>query len=367
MQKTIKLSFLEALKKQEGFRFGTLWRQNKNVLGGIVPILKDDADFERGYVMVEEVKEKEVFTVTDTGEINKVKIKMLGNRPIFFRTGTMFKGQNTQSRASTISVVIVPEQEKEVEIPAKCIYASKGISGGASFNTVGTVPREVEESLVGGYGQGSVWANVSKSSERTFRCRTASLGERKFMPKMSDDLIDNLDQLKDGKKKITEIMKELPPLENQVGAVIFDHKGVYAVEVFDHPKSWIAFHENIIEKYEDVLTQESSEPLFKLDEKIIPSKITEFIDSIIKCEETTIFENGTGKSLTLKSSVIVGEYTSLNGSIIHVLGLRKEQKSGPERSVKRGLNVATLGSSHIGERYKVTTSRGPGVRYSVAR
>lgn len=338
MQETIKMSFIEAIKNQaDGFRFGTLWRLNEEVLGGVVPILRDK-DFERGYQLIEEVKEKEVYQINDTGHIDKIKIKMLGDTPIFIRSGTAFKGQGTQSRAAETSVIIMPDKTNpEVEIPVRCIHASHGISSGSGFERYGYVPREVEESLVGKSGQSATWNNVRCSSARIMGLRSVNnmaFGEGHFqMGALSDSMIDNLENVKAGKSKIKEIMKQMPCLEQQVGVVIFDEKGVYAIEVFDHPDSWKAFHENIIDKYEDILTKESKEALFELKKEVIPKKITAFIAGLLKCVEEQTYSQKSSATYTLSSEGYIGEYSTIDNGIIHLLGLRKEQ-TGKKKPTK---------------------------------
>src|SRR3989338_10625263 len=120
-QQTSITSFMDAIKDQlDGFMFGTLYRLNDRVLGGVVPILRENVDFKRAYKLVEEINEKQAYTVTDTGNISQIKVKLIGDEPIFIRSGTAFEGQGTQSRASEVSVIIMPEKrEEEIIIPAR--------------------------------------------------------------------------------------------------------------------------------------------------------------------------------------------------------------------------------------------------------
>ena len=354
MQQTIKIGFIEAIKKQsEGFRFGNLWRLNDEVLGGIVPILRDDCSVERGYKLMEEVKEKEVYKITDTGNIDKIKIKMIGDTPIFVRSGTAFEGQGTQSRATEVSVIIMPDKtkEKEIIIPARCIHASHHISGGSGFKRHGYVPREVEQSLMANEGQSAVWSSVGSSSVRLCslsadrsQSRAGSTGMQ-FMSsgaRISDNMINNLKEIKKGKTKIKDIMKKVPCLENQVGAVIFDEKGVYSIESFEHPDSWKAFHENIIEKYEDILSKKAEQSIFELKANVVPKKVSEFLDGLLNCEEKVVYEQDNAKTVSLIGEKCIGEYSAIKNKIIHLLGLRRI-KSQQKRGDSSGLRATGLG------------------------
>lgn len=324
MQKTIlKQDLLEAIHNQsDGFRFGEIWRLSEKALGAIVPILRDK-EFQRAYVMLEELDNKK-YKVVDSGNISQIKINGKFDKAIFVRTGNMFEGQGTQSRAAEVSVIILPNKE-EIIIPARCIHASHGIRSGAEFKRYGYAPREVNYSLFAGSGQHAVWASVNRSSARLFSLAGAEESRISGMQfRSSDSMVDNLKQVEKVKSKITDIIKKIPCLEGQVGIIIFDEKGVSNIEVFDHPDSWKAFHESVIKSYSDILSKEQPETLFELKKAAVPKKISEFIEKLKNTEETQVFEDKYAFTYVIKNNESVGEYSVLNGEIIHFLASRKE-------------------------------------------
>lgn len=351
---TLKKSFLIDVLKQKGYHFGQLWRIDEEVLGAVVPILINETPEQRAYVMLEELKDE--LKITDTGNISEFKVKSSATKPTFIRQGTAFKGQATQSRANQVSVIIMPNKEQEV--PIRCIHASHGISAGATFKRHSYVPRATMSALYKGE-QSEVWSSISGrrparaggmrilSLGRTSRRRRSSLraggggSSRMYTARggaeyaagsamdrttpRSDDLIRNMEKLKESKSKSTDWIKKVPCLESQIGAVILDAQGVYSVEVFDHPQSWKAFHEGIMEKYEDILKKKPAKKgLFDFKEERVPKLIDEFINKMLKLEGREVYKaNGTA-TFIIEEKSILGEYTTLSGNIVHIFGFRKE-------------------------------------------
>lgn len=335
MQQTnLKHKLMNDIKNESnGFRFGEVWKLSDNALGALVPILRHK-DFQRSYIMIEELDQKD-YKVVDSGNISEIKIKVKKalNKPIFIRTGNMFEGQGTQSRANEYSIVIMPEDQKdEIIIPAKCVHASNPITAGAGFKRYGYAPREVTTSLFSGSGQSKVWANVSRSSARLYNMSGASEGVVGYV---GDSMIGNLKNIKKSKSKISSIIKKIPCLENQVGIVIFDEKGVSNIEVFDHTDSWRAFHESIIESYSDILSKEQEETLFKLNKEAVPKKIKKFIDELYDAEEDKAFISKTASTYIFRNKRIIGEYTSIGDDIIHILATTNEDLDERNTPIQR--------------------------------
>lgn len=332
-EKMVKLNrFLDAVANQSGgYRFGELWRHSDKSLGAIMPILRE-ADDNREYVMVEELKDKDAIHITDSGNISRIKVKSKSKKPVFVRMGTTFEG-DTQERAADTSVIIMPDLTKEQEIPVKCVHASKGIRAGAGFRYAGTTPSAVDVFFVRGGGQSEVWNSVSNySSARimTLQRAGADVGGVRH-----DDLVGSMKKVREFKKKTKDILKHIPCLENQVGAVIFDQKGVLSVELFDHAKSWEAFHTSIYEKYEDILTDEQDTALFELKKEVIPKLVDAFFEDMKSAELSELKKDEQGKYTYTTfglGKTALGEMTVLNDKIIHVLGIRKGYgQSQPER------------------------------------
>ena len=162
--------FLKNLSEEVGFKFGTPWRYSDKALGVMIPILKIGDAGARRYVTLEEAKDKGV-TFKDTGHIDRVIVESSLGVPIFIRSGVMFKSGGTQPRAVETSVVIIPQEDKKeetikVEIPVRCIHASKGIHSSESFSYGGDVPLEVRSALMSKRGQSETWAAVGHATNR---------------------------------------------------------------------------------------------------------------------------------------------------------------------------------------------------------
>ena len=328
----------------DGYRLGELWRHTDKSLGGVMPIILDN-DTEREYVMMEETKD--TLTLTDSGRIDLIKATSKVNKPVFVRMGTAFKG-STQERAADVSVIIMPDKEQEITV--KCIHASKGIKTGAQFSYAGSVPHFVERGFAMSAGQSETWGRVSQHNERC--CERSQFSEnrqmnnspsfvsrltgRSNMSAMSftqyDDLIGTREKLKEYNKDSTEILKKIPSVEGQVGCIIFDQKGVFSLELYDHPLSWKAYHQSIYEKYEDILLDTQVEPLFSLNKESLPKLIQAFI-SDIKSATTKEVKNTKDFKTCLFEKTVIGEYTELNGKLIHLLGIRKEDEKEPRKNI----------------------------------
>ena len=330
---------LNSIKDQtDGFRFGEVWRISNKALGALIPILRHK-DAKRAYLMIEELK-KGQYEILDSGSIDKIRIKGSFDKAVFIRTGNIFEGKGTQSRAAEISIIILPSKTKEETIiPARCVHASHPISSGAKFERFGYAPREVTYNLFTRRGQGEVWASVGGSSARLFSMADPQL--RRMAA--SDSMVSNLRQVKEDKSKITSILKNIPCLENQVGIVIIDEKGVSHIEVFNHPDSWSAFHESIIENYSDILTKEQDEPLFEIKKEAVPKKIGEFIEKLKNTEKKPVFKNKRATTFILSNNSIVGECSTLDNEIIHILASRTLSTTSETKSRESQL----FGEHHI--------------------
>jgi len=319
----------DIIGQKNGFRFSKPWRYTDQSLGIIVPIIREKAP-NRNYITLQEATE-EAIQITDSGSINKVNVVSKSKAPVFIRMGSMLGskgGASTQPRAVNSSIVIMPQEttvdlpdrEHKIEVSVMCIHASQPISRGTGLILMGLAPEEVEQPLAMKSSQSHVWGGVrefARVSEHRHR-----LGG---VARLSDDLISNMRQVERFKKDVEDVLKAVPCLEDQVGMVILDLDGVIGIEVFDSPKSWAAFNEDVTKKYGDVLAEKQDEPLFELREDRIQSKIVDFMRKLTACEGVEVFSVKTAKTLSLKGDVI-GEYTTIGKRTVHLLGMRTREE-----------------------------------------
>lgn len=324
--------FLAGLSNEIGYKFGTPWRYSDKSLGVVVPILKMGNIGEREYITLEEAKDQGV-SFKDSGFVDKVIIESSLSMPVFIRSGTILKSQGTQSRAVESSIIIVPKKEESKqdmpdapyivvsqEIPVRCIYASKGIHTGTTFSYGGDTPIEVRSALLSRSGQANTWRAVKGA---THRFMSARVGSHMSYTASNDNLSGIMEEVDKFTGDIDEILKKVPLFEDQVGAVFLDMKEVVGMELFDHPKSWEAIHKEVEKRLGESLAKEEENTFFKPDyEKVKPLALS-FLKKLIDSEKIETSKGGDVYTVTLlKGDGIVGEATSINGKIVHMVGMK---------------------------------------------
>ena len=345
--------FLFAIGEQkEGFSFGKPWRNSDNAMGLVIPIIRDKK-VKRNYEMLEETDKLEF---VDSGNIDTAIVKNNGKTNIFIRSGVILAG-DTQERAVVSGSVAVPNMEQDISV--KCVHASKGINPGTKMEYSGKeVPPSVYLALKE-EDQSKVWNSVMNysqskgingrrrrnprmafsgaSSGRIYGARIGSVRTESLSD--SDDLLSTMKEVDQKRKTVESALKDIPVVKNQVGAIIFDNFGITGFEVFDSPDSWKALHKKVLEKYSDVLMQEQEESLFELKEDVIPKKIAEFVEEMMKADERNTFSNQTANTYVLDGNKIIGEYTLIEGNVVHVIVFkRKEPKNKDSDSKTRKLS-----------------------------
>lgn len=303
--------------------FGEPWRLGEGNAGIVVPIVRRSAPTKRGYVMLEEVKDK--ITITDMGSIGETKVHNPTDKPVFVRGGGILKGEGTQSRAVRYGVVILPEKEQVV--PVQCVHASKGIIPSAFFAHVGYTPRTVAKALY--RSQSDTWSAVSNFSAGVAPSLTSAGAPAYFAP---DNLVKAVEAVEKFKTDVEEALKKIPgDLENQVGVAILDLDGVAGVEAFDHPESWQALSKNVMRQYKDIIVEQKAPSYLRIDMETVKDTITTFIEKARNVEESEVYEKDGTKTAMITNDELVGEYTVLNEHPIHLLLTRKEKEDSKPR------------------------------------
>jgi hypothetical protein len=243
--------------------------------------------------------------------------------------------------------VIFPQEEKvknkkeEQIIPVRCIYASKGIHTGVTFTHGGDVPLEVRSSLLSRSGQGSTWAAVGHATHRFMSSRLGSsrshtaFGSPTYGSSGSsytssgprqDDLAGIVEEVDKFKDDVNKILEKVPLFEDQVGAVFLDMKDVVGMELFNHPTSWEAIHKEVEKRLGESVAKEEDKTFFKPDYEQVKPLVLKFLKKLIDSEKIETYNNGDLYSVTfLKGDGVVGEATSINGKIIHMVGMKVDK------------------------------------------
>lgn len=175
---------LRAVREESlGFRFGKPDRPSDTALACLLPILRETS-YQRQYVTYGETDR---ILVSDSGSISRLNVKNTGPDNVFLRSGTMFDGKGTQSRALTRSAVIFPGQE--VALDVRCIHASHGIQAGSGFAYGGVTPLSMDSAFYGsGYrpaDQQTMWRNVETFTNSISSPGVPLRGGERIVPRYS--------------------------------------------------------------------------------------------------------------------------------------------------------------------------------------
>lgn len=300
-------TILRAISEETmGFRFGKPERPNEASLACILPILRETSQV-RQYITLPETEQVLVF---DSGTINKINLKNASKNNVFVRSGTIFEGKGTQSRALMRSAVLFPGTE--VALDVRCVHQSHAIRTGAEFKYGGITPLSVDSAVYqAGYrpqDQGVTWnavrrttavmqsmagvqaevapvpvlpadeSSMFEASPRTiarqplYPARPSSAPDvlppvpgplphpaptgapRPFIPNVAGGYSarraeDNLKQnFDDFARSFDAILSKAHLHENQVGLALITDTGCKTVELFDLAASWEAIHKDSVKR-----------------------------------------------------------------------------------------------------------------------
>jgi len=336
-------------EKKNGFSFGKPWKNSEDALGLVIPILRKKK-VDRKYIMIQETEKVEI---VDQGTIDTAKIESKDDRTVFIRSGVILAG-DTQERGVTVGTIVSPHAKMDLSV--RCVHASKGIQSGAGFKAKDVAPPSVYLSLME-EDQRGVWDSVQKYSEKKgidgkFRSRlnavrhldgSNSLSSQRMgfssnrligsarsshvstQSMSSDDLLKSMEEVESSRKTVEGSLKDIPCIDDQVGAIIFNMQGVIGFEVYDAHESWAAMHEKILTKYDDVLLQKQEESLFELKEEMIPKKISEFIETLMASDTQRTFHSEQGETHLISGEKHIGEYTIIDGAVMHIIAFKRKQ------------------------------------------
>jgi len=337
-------SFLDDIRgEKNGFKFGRPWHYHKNSLAAILPIIRKSEE-QRSYITLVEAANKVI--IEDSGSISEAIVTNKGDKPVFIRAGEILKG-STQTRAVVISRIVMPKQTARVKIV--CVYASKGISRGATFAHAGYAPSSVENIIINeayrGRGvnvnQSQVWqgvtsysANIANYSDPSIRRSSSQDIKRGIMDTLSGiggaaggaggfigyTAADTSDDLEGTMKKFSmtmqDIFKSLPKVDWQTGAVLLGVDGVIGLEVFDLPDSWTAMKKELAEKEAEHLVKENQENAFEFKEEKAKGMATKILEK--KFSEKDLYKDEKTKTIGIELATYLGQVTFLGDHIIHL-------------------------------------------------
>ena len=326
----IKQLIEKVVEEKDSWSFDRPWRLEESGTGVIIPIIRK-TDKERNYVLLSEVDDKEEVKVKDSGKIDGVIVENGLDKNIFISRGEIFEG-DSQERAAIHDYVVFANQKQRVDV--RCIHQTKGIFGGTKMKSSGLTPSSIDLT-----SQVSTWNSVkSFCSTGSSNINEDSLGNESdilFEGDMTrnafnetyseeasnnDDLVSNLDEMRNNLKKA---LKNIPEIVNQVGAIFVKGNNILGMDLYDVPESWNAMKESIIEKEGSNFQDRDESDLFKIE--FDPGKTKPFLEKNLNLDyDLKDVYSGKYTVKLAETEKLIGEGTIYNGDIIHLSIWRKK-------------------------------------------
>ena len=323
-------ALIDDLERQETFRLLEPWRYSSKSLALVVPIVRVRYG-SREYIVLDEFPG--ILSIRDAGRVGKVIVENGSDKHVFIRGGCILEGL-TQPRALRYGILVEPGATYTVDVV--CVHATSPIRRGKELRPALYVPFMLKHVISRG-SQNEVWDSIG---------RYALAYLNRYVP----DLTEVVRSIEKAQTKIADVIEKFPLVKDQVGVIIVGTKGVEALELFDHPKSWSAIAKNAGKEFGEILAEEQEIPIFKPDSEAIKEAINFFLGKIKECRETEVFKGKNTYTKLLEGNGIVGEYTVLNNNTIHLMVARTEKPF--KKREKRISPYARLSEIREIERYR---------------
>lgn len=214
-----------------------------------IPILQKDPEQPRDYITAHEALEQGLLELRDSGRIEAVVVINKATVPVLFIAGMDIHGGGTQSRIIVGSHLVPPKAE--IELPCRCTHDVHPIRRYHSMMT------DVEHYSVASpgvrgpslarsaAGQDRVWKKVREYRKKL---KTCSVEGKTLLDKE-----ENSTRLSDlqGKavQNIQKTLKQVQPLDHQVGLALISEGQLQTIEVFDNPETYHHFHRHLLERF----------------------------------------------------------------------------------------------------------------------
>jgi DNA-binding HxlR family transcriptional regulator len=320
---------------------GEPWRLRENGAAVAIPLLiREHGNVERRYRLLSEVGDQ--IRLVDTGRIDRLQVVNGSHETVFIRKGSIVKG-DTQTRALTLSIAVAPMSKTQAEI--KCVYASKGIRGGTSFEFSGKItPMAVTDSLRA--SQGATWNKVQEYTAAKKLVESIEMPSLRSAMRLSElDKRRGTDDLEGyltaEENVIDEAMKNIPvDHARQVGLAVVGFDGIAGLEIFDHPDSWRALSKSVTRNYAEILSAMASD-VFEVNMEKVRRLVSGFLAELQSMDGESAYSDGQIETYEIREKRFTGEFTTIDGRLIHILVSRNENRSPPppeKPGVMRSIN-----------------------------
>jgi DNA-binding HxlR family transcriptional regulator len=308
---------------------GEPWKLRENGAALAIPLLiRERGKGERRYRLLSEVGDQ--VRLVDTGRIDRLQVVNGSQDTVFIRKGSIVKG-DTQTRALTLSIAVAPMSKTQAEI--KCVYASKGIRSGTNFEFSGKItPVAVTESLR--ESQGATWNKVHEYTTAKKLVESMEIPSLHSAMRLNElnrrrgtDDLEGYLTAEEG--VIDEAMKNVPvDHARQVGLAVVDFDGIAGLEMFDHPDSWRALSMSVTRNYAEILARMASD-VFEVNMEKVRRLVSSFVVELQSMEGESAYKEGRIETYEIREKRFTGEFTTMEGSLIHILVSRNESRISP--------------------------------------
>lgn len=292
----------------DSVQFGLLLR-HENL--AVLPLLTREAH-EPDYLTLDEALALEIIQITEIGEAGSVPelhARNTGDRPVLLTDGEELIGAK-QNRVLNLTILV--PSKRTVIIPVSCVEAGRWHHVSSGFAAAARVQfaegraakmRDVTRSLE--YDgrrvsdQGSVWSLIDQKAAR--------LDARSDTSAMSA-MYDRLHGL------IEAYVGAFPPVEHQIGAVVYVGGRLAGLELFDAPDTWRKLSSKVLRSYAlDAIDRRQ-----RRSRKPRVGDATIFSDRVSSSAASTFPAAGEGEDVRLTGAGVAAAALVTRGRAIHV-------------------------------------------------
>lgn len=258
-----------------------------------------------------EKKNVEILEINEGGSVPELFIDNMSDERVLFVEGEELIGAK-QNRILNTSILL--EEKMKAKIPVSCVeqgrwsYSSRNFSGSPRVTPPSirsSKSSSVTNSLIRSSGssyksdQSEVWSEVSRISRRSYASSPTGA---------MSDVFDSRN------KDIQDYLKNFQLLEKQNGMVISLNSEIIGIEYLSRTDVFSNLHQKLIRGYamDALINQLDSQ------ESGIASDIDNFLNQVLKGEETIFDSIGLGKSHRIMGKEYVGEALIVEDEVIHL-------------------------------------------------
>jgi ARG and Rhodanese-Phosphatase-superfamily-associated Protein domain len=292
----------------DAVQFGLLL-EHENL--AVLPLLARDP-CEPDYLTLDDALAQGTIQITEVGEAGTVpELRALnsGSTPVLLTDGEELVGAK-QNRVLNLTILVPPQ--RSIVIPVSCVEAGRWHHRTRAFTASTRVQfaegraakmRNVTESLQREgrrrSDQGAVWDLIAQKSGR-LRAPSAT-GAMGAMFESRQDTIE-------------QYVRAFPPVERQVGAVVFVSGQLAGLEVFDAPETWRKLSPKVLRSYAlDAIDRRRTR---RGKPRVGDASV--FSDRVTSSAAFTFAAAGEGEDVRLTSAGVAGAALVARGRTIHL-------------------------------------------------